>query len=116
MIMTMKENDILLKEATEAMKGVNAPKVDVVDRVMDNLPDLVMVSSKSRLHIVKRVSIAAAACLLLAVGINLSILFTHQVDEYSLGNTTAMVYDYNSYSDGYSNYESAAYFELDFQE
>lgn len=112
----MNDNDILLKEVSEALKGMQAPRVDVAAKVMVNLPDLAVQPQVHRLRLVKRISIAAAACLLLAVAVNLSLFFVHTYDESVAGDATVMVYDYHTYSGDYAVYESAVYLDMNTEE
>lgn len=72
-------------------------KVDVVDSVMEQVakrPLLAPVPSRSHRWI--RAVLTAAACALLAVGVNMVLLQNRQFDSKSIGTCLAEVYDYHS--------------------
>lgn len=97
----MKHDDIiLLQQATEAIRSINCPKqVDVTDAVMARLQNTQLLAPKqSHNNLWLRGSIAAAACLLLGIGINLTILFTRSYDESSISN---MMSELNTFNDQY---------------
>lgn len=90
----------------QQMRDMRYPgQVDVVDAVMaqvSNRPILSPVALRAqRWH---RAAMAAAACALLAVGINMTVMQTRHFDVKSISGCLAEVYDYHS---DYT-YESAA--------
>lgn len=89
----MTDNDLL-----EQLRVMRYPyTVDVVDQVMEqvrNKPLLVLrQKSKSIFH---RIAVAVAAVAILAVGINVTLLFTKDYNEDQIGNMIASVYDYHT--------------------
>lgn len=96
----MKHDDnILLQQATDAIRDISCPKqVDVTDAVMARLQHTQLLAPRQSRSLWLRGSIAAAACLLLGIGINLTILFTRSYDESSISN---MISELNTFNDEY---------------
>ena len=68
--------------------------IDVVDAVMQQVRNKpLMVSQPRHNKGLRRFSIAAAACLLLAVGTNITLLYTRDYDEAQISNMIADVYN-----------------------
>jgi len=103
MIMT---DDILLQQLRE----LKYPgKVDVTEAVMAEVrrrPLLVSKPAKSRWGF-KQISVAVAACAVLAVGLRYVSIFAHQYDSAQIADDIATVYDYHAgYAENNSCYEA----------
>ena len=102
--MTMTDNDIL-----QQIRDMRYPyTVDVVNQVMEQVRNKpLLVPRQTHGFNLRHVATAVAACLLLAVGINFTLLFTHDYNEAQIGNMIADVYafhaDYGSSADSYSD-------------
>lgn len=90
----------------QQMRAMNYPgKVDVVDAVMAQVADRPLLApAYARAQRWRRAAIAAAACALLAVGVNMVLLQTRQFDSGAIGGCLAEVYDYRA---DYGYYENA---------
>ena len=112
----IQKDDILLKEVTEALRGQQAPRVDVAEKVMAALPELKVRRLPVAMRVVRRACVAAAACLALVVAFDLVRLYTHDYDEDALGQMLAKSNDAELYFDGYADYESAIGFDYAYVE
>lgn len=86
------------QEIVEQLKRIEYPiKVDVVDSVMEKIGQSSQpVRRNTTLHLWKYMG-GVAACLAVALVINITIMFTKDYDEPSIGNMLAEVY-YDQYS------------------
>lgn len=74
--------------------------IDVVAPVMEQVRNKPLLVPTHRTVNFRRITSAVAACLLLAVGTNITLLYTHNYDESKISNMIAEVYNYNaSYAD-----------------
>ena len=93
-----------IDKTLDELKQATCPyRVDVVDSVMaavGTVPTLKVVSRRSP---VTRWSITAAAALVLAVLLNVTLLYTHDYNEAEIGNMMAGVYSYGYAIDNSDN-------------
>lgn len=108
----IQKNDIFLQEVAEALQGKEAPRVDVTQKVMDALPLLMAPRKESKMRIVMRIGVAAAACLLMLVAIDIGRLYSHDYDEVALGAMMAKTNDADVYFSDYVDCESAIGFDF----
>lgn len=71
--------------------------VDVTDTVMAKVRTMPLLTPyQLRRQRFQRVATAVAACAVLAVAINITLLFTHNYNEAQISDVIASVYDYNA--------------------
>lgn len=89
----MTETDIL-----QQLRDMRYPgTIDVVAPVMQQVRNKPLLTPQfNKLQRIKRFSTAVAACLILAVGINVTLLFTRNYDEAQISNMIAEVYNYHA--------------------
>ena len=89
----MTDNDIL-----QQLRDMRYPAtIDVVAPVMEQVRNKpLLTSQRPAPHRFRRITTAVAACLALAVGVNIALLFTHDYDEGQLSNMIAEVYNYQA--------------------
>lgn len=105
----IQKEDILLHEVAEALSVDSAPEVDVTARVMEAI-GAQPAGGELRMRVVRRVTLAAAACLMALLAVNLTLFFSHDYDEEALGRMVAKVYDGGTYFDGYADCTQAIEF------
>ena len=100
----MTDNDIL-----QQLRDMRYPHtIDVVEQVMEQVRNKPLLAARQpRRPLLRHVAAAVAACILLAVGINITLIFTHDYNEAQIGNMIADVYafhaDYGSAADSYND-------------
>lgn len=78
--------------------------IDVTDAVMARISSMPLLSPHTlRRQRLQRWSTAVAACAIIAVAINITLLFTHNYNETQISNVIASVYDYNLDYETYPN-------------
>ena len=89
----MTETDIL-----QQLRDMRYPgTIDVVDPVMQQVRNKPLLTPKHNTpQRIRRYSTAVAACLILAIGINVTLLFTRNYDEAQISNMIADVYNYHA--------------------
>lgn len=95
----MTDEDIL-----QQLRELNYPdKIDVVDAVMAQVRNKPLLVPQPKHVSFQRWAIAVAACFVLAVTVNVSILFLRDFNEPQLSKDIAMVYNY---TDAYNSISS----------
>ena len=99
----MTENDIL-----KQLRDMRYPAtIDVVAPVMEQVRNKPLLTpQRTAPRRIRRISAAVAASLVLAVGVNVTLLFTHDYDEVQIGNMIADVYNYHA---DYANMSEASF-------
>ena len=99
----MNENDIL-----NQLRDMRYPAtIDVVAPVMEQVRNKPLLTpQRQTANHIRHIATAVAACALLAVGINTTLLFTHDYDETQIGNMIADVYNYHA---NYDNMTGASF-------
>lgn len=89
----MTEDDIL-----QQLRDMRYPAtIDVVGPVMEQVRNKpLLVPRRQTSFNLRRVATSVAACALLAVGINVALLYTHDYDEAQISNMIAEVYNYHA--------------------
>ena len=89
----MTENDIL-----QQLRDMRYPHdIDVADAVMARLSKSpILAPAKTKTVCFQRVAAAVAACAVLAVSVNVALLFFHDYNEQSIGSMISEVYDYHA--------------------
>ena len=81
--------------------------INVVAPVMEQVRNKPLLAPKPQTsHRLRRITTAVAACVLLAVGVNVMLLFTRDYDESQIGNMIAEVYNYHA---NYDNMTEASF-------
>lgn len=80
--------------------------VDVVAPVMEQIRNKPLLTAQPTRFRIKRVATIVAACFLLAVGINLILLYTQDYDETQISNMLVDVYNYHA---NYDNMAEASF-------
>ena len=95
----MTDNDIL-----QQLRQMRYPDtVDVLQPVMQQVRNKPLLTPQpATTHRLRRITTAVAASLILAVGVNMLLLFTHDYDETQISNMIADVYNYHA------NYDNMA--------
>ena len=70
--------------------------IDVVAPVMEQVRNKPLLVPTHHTVNFRRVASTVAACLLLAVGTNITLLYTHNYDESKISNMIAEVYNYHA--------------------
>lgn len=96
--------DILIQQLRE----IKYPgTIDITNKVMAEVSKRPLLVPAKRFNIV-RFATAAAACILLAVAINFTLIFTRNYDTHQIGNALAEVYDFHAdYGSVDDEYEEA---------
>ena len=95
----MTDEDIL-----QQLRELNYPdKIDVVDAVMAQVRNKPLLVPQPKRVSFQRWAVAVAACFVLAVTVNVSILFLRDFNEPQLSKDIAMVYNY---TDAYNSISS----------
>ncbi|MCQ2294155.1 MAG: hypothetical protein MJZ67_00745 [Bacteroidales bacterium] len=81
-------------------------KVDVVDAVMQQVGNKPLLVPATHRITLGKVSIAAAACALIALSINVVALFTRDFNEVQIGSDIAAVYNFHA---GYGEETGSSY-------
>ena len=109
----MKENlHITDDEVLQMIRNMNYPAdIDVTDAVMAQVRKTpLLMPEKQRRQRFQRVATAVAACAVLAVAFNITMLYTRNYNEAQIGNFIASVYDYHAdYETNSQLIESAAF-------
>lgn len=89
----MTETDIL-----QQLRDMRYPgTIDVVAPVMQQVRNKPLLTPQHNTpQRIKRFSTAVAACLILAIGINVTLLYTRNYDEAQISNMIAEVYNYHA--------------------
>ncbi len=89
----MTDNDIL-----QQLRDMRYPAtIDVVAPVMEQVRNKPLLTPKTNApHRFRRITSAVAACIALAIGINVALLFTRDYDEGQISNMIAEVYNYQA--------------------
>ena len=109
----MKENiHITDEELTQLIRSINYPDdIDVTAAVMEQVRKTpILAPVKQRRQRFQRFATAVAACAVLAVAFNVTMLYTRNYNEAQIGDVIASVYNYHAdYEINSQLHESAAF-------
>ena len=108
--------DIFMNEVAKEIRTIAAPKqVDVTDAVMDALRNKAVMAPQREGFTWKKAMVGVAACLLIALAVNISRFISNGYDDAAIDNMFAELYDYgDQYGGGdygYEDFSSMSYFE-----
>lgn len=109
----MKENlHITDDEALQTIRAMHYPDdIDVTDSVMAQVRKTpLLIPQRQRRQRFQRIATVVAACAVLAVAFNVTMLYTRNYNEAQIGSLIASVYDYHAdYETNSQLIESAAF-------
>lgn len=110
----MKENlHITDDELTQMLRSINYPAdIDVTAAVMEQVRKRPLLApAVQRRQRFQRIATAVAACAVIAVALNITLLFTHDYNEDQIGSFIASVYDYHADYESISQMNEIAAFD-----